>query len=143
MQKNEVIKWGHRALTSVLLILVVISGLILYADKSPRNDLLYSKKQLSDDMWIYVTKYQDAGATDSDVYRYYLNKQLDNPMPVIQKTGAFLQADTGQATINAIGNHVLIRLTGKVYSYSNSAFYYDGDIPVVPRIDLNAYAGKP
>ncbi|WP_147200345.1 hypothetical protein [Pantoea sp. CCBC3-3-1] len=143
MPINIAIKWGHRALTTVLLLIVILGGLFGYCGNASRNDLLVSQKQLSENVWLYVTKYQDAGATDSDVYRYYLNKYLSDPMAVLQKSAPFLQADVGNATVTAVGDHVLVKLTGKVNSFSNSAFYYDGNTPVMPRIDLNAYASDP
>lgn len=143
MPINTAIKWGHRALTVILLLIVIIGGLLWYSENGSRDDRLFSQKQLSENVWLYVTKYQDAGATDSDVYRYYLNKRLTDPMTVLKKTSPFLQADTGDATITAIGNHVLVKVTGKVYSFSNSAFYYDDKTPVMPRIDLDATATNP
>ncbi|WP_261642345.1 hypothetical protein [Erwinia mallotivora] len=136
-------KWGHRALTIALLLIVIVAGLLWYSENAARDDRIFSQKQLSDSVWLYVTKYQDAGATDSDVYRYYLNKNLAEPMSVLQKTAPFLQADTGDATITAVGDHVLVKLTGKVYSFTNSAFFYDGKTPVMPRVDLNATASNP
>ncbi|MCU5773173.1 hypothetical protein N5923_14790 [Erwiniaceae bacterium BAC15a-03b] len=123
--------------------MVIVGGLVWYSGNAPRDDRLVSQKQLSESVWLYVTQYQDAAATDSDVYRYYLNKHLSDPMKVLQKSGPFLQADSGDATVTAIGDHVLVKLTGKVYSFSNSAFYYDARTPVMPRIDLNATASNP
>jgi len=143
MQIDTAIKWGYKALTIALLLIVVVAGLLWYSENAPRDDRLISQKQLSEDVWLYITKYQNAGATDSDTYRYYLNKRLNDPMTVLNKTAPFLQADTDDATIMAIGDHVLVKLTGKVYSFSNSAFYYDDKKPVMPRIDLNAYAPIP
>ncbi|MBP2167550.1 hypothetical protein J2125_000742 [Erwinia toletana] len=143
MSINTAIKWGHRTLTVVLLLMVIVGGLLWYSGNAPRDDRVVSQKQLSEDVWLYVTQYQDAGATDSDVYRYYLNKHLSDPMKVLNKSAPFLQADIGDANVTAIGDHVLVKLTGKVYSFSNSAFYYDDRTPVMPRIDLNAYASNP
>ncbi|WP_052130539.1 hypothetical protein [Erwinia typographi] len=97
MPIDTAIKWGHRILTVVLLLIVIVGGLLWYSENAPRDDHLLSQKQLSEDVWLYVTKYQDAGATDSDVYRYYLNKRLSDPMTVLKKTAPFLQADTGNA----------------------------------------------
>lgn len=143
MPFDTTIKWGHRVLTIVLLLIVIVGGLLWYSDNAPRDDRLISQKQLSENVWLYITKYQNAGATDSDTYRYYLNKRLGNPMPALNKTAPFLQADTGDATITAVGDHVLVKLTGKVYSFSNSAFFYDDKTPVMPRVDLNATASDP
>lgn len=143
MQISTVTKWGHRTLTIVLILIVIAGGMLWYSENAPRDDRLISQKKLSEDVWLYITKYQNAGATDSDTYRYYLNKQLANPMTVLNKTAPFLQADTGDATITAVGDHVLVKLTGKVYSFTNSAFFYDGKTPVMPRVDLNSTASDP
>lgn len=143
MPIGTIIKWSHRALTAVLLLVVVGGGVIWYLDSAPRNDRLFSQRQLSDSVWLYVTKYQDAGATDSDVYRYYVNQHLTDPMHVLAKAAPFLEADRGNASVSAIGDHILVSLNGKVYSFSNTAFYYDGKVPIMPRIDLNSTAVNP
>lgn len=91
MQIDTAIKWGHRTLTLVLIIIVITVGMLWYFENAPRDDRLISQKQLSEDVWLYITQYQDAGATDSDTYRYYLNKQLNNPMKVITKTLLFFR----------------------------------------------------
>lgn len=143
MHAGTAIKWGHRALTLALLMIVLIGGVLWHSEHAPYDDQLISRRQLSKDIWLYVTKYNGGGATVSGVYRYYLNRQLDDPLEVIEKAGPFLQADKGDATITAIGDHVLVRLTGKVYSFSNSAFFYADKIPVTPRIDFNSVAENP
>lgn len=61
MQTGMVIKWGHRLLTVVLLILVTALGGYLYVTTASYDDILYSKKQLTDEMWLYITQYQRAG----------------------------------------------------------------------------------
>ena len=140
MQTNTVIKWAHRVLTLILLLIVIIGGLVWRSDAGPYDDSLYSKKELSDDVWLYITRYNNAGATDSNVYRYYLNQKLEDPLPVLQKSAPFLTTNSSNATVTAIGQHIMVRLTGKIYSFSNSAFFYNGSVAVMPRIDLNAQA---
>lgn len=87
--------------------------MLWYFENTPRDNRLIRQKQLSEDVWLYITQYQDADATDSDTYRYYLNKQLDNPMKVITKTAPFLQADTADADITAVNDHILVKMTGR------------------------------
>lgn len=140
MRGKMVIKWVHRILTVFLLIIVIIGCLIWRSNTAPYNDSLYSKKELSNGIWLYITKYNNPGATDTDVYRYYLNKKLDSPLPILQETAPFLTVDTNEATVSSIGQHVMVKLTGKVYSFSNSAFFYNDSTPVMLRIDLNSYA---
>lgn len=140
MQTSTVIKWAHRILTATLLLLVIIGGGLWRSEFGPYDDSLYSKKALSDGIWLYITKYNNAGATDGEVYRYYLNRELDNPLPVLQKSAPFLTADIGTATVTAVGQHIMVRLAGRVYSFSNSTLFYDDSVAVMPRIDLNAQA---
>jgi len=67
----------------------------------------------------------------------------DKAMKVITKTAPFLQADTASADITAVNDHIFVKMTGKVYSFTNSAFFYDGKTPVMPRVDLNSTAPDP
>ncbi|MCZ6930016.1 hypothetical protein CEK40_20120, partial [Serratia marcescens] len=84
MQIGMVTKWAHRLLTAILLVIVVGLTGYWYATRDTYDDKLYSKKQLTDDIWLYITEYQNAGATDTDVYRYYLNRSLDgDPIKVL------------------------------------------------------------
>ncbi len=143
MQSSMVIKWFHRFLTLSLLIVVITGFLIYHFESAPYDDSLYGKKELSEGTWLYITKYKNSGATDTDVYRYYLNKKLADPLPVLQQSAPFLTADVADATISSAGQHVMVRLSGKIYSFSNSTFFYNGSEPVMPRIDLTAsYAGQ-
>ncbi|UQY45413.1 hypothetical protein [Mixta hanseatica] len=142
MQTSTVFKWIHRSITLLLLLAVIIGGLLWRSEAGPYDDSLYSKKELSDGVWLYITQYNNAGATDSEVYRYYLNKKLADPLPVLQKSAPFLTTNTKEVTVTAIGQHIMVRLTGKIYSFSNSAFFYDGSAAVIPRIDLNAQAAR-
>lgn len=138
MQISTAIKWGHRALTSILLIVVIAWSLLEYSASGPYDDRLYSKQQLSPDIWLYVTKYQGGGATVSFVYRYYLNKRLDDPMPTLKKSSPFLTADTDNLKASAVGNRVMVKLTGKVFDFTNSVLFYDEKIPIMPTIDFDA-----
>ncbi|MFE8102309.1 hypothetical protein RBA71_12545 [Brenneria goodwinii] len=139
MQISTAIKWGHRLLTAALLATVVVFCIIQYMSSGSYNDRLYSKKPLSDNIWLYVTQYQDAGATDSDVYRYYLYHRIDgDPMKALGNAAPFLTADRGDASVSGMGNRITVRLTGKIYSFSNSASFYDGKIAVMPTIDIDA-----
>lgn len=140
MQTNMVFKWIHWSITLILLLTVIIGGLLWRSDAGPYDDSLYSKKELSDGVWLYITHYDNAGATDSEVYRYYLNKKLADPLPVLQRSAPFLTTNTKEVIVTAIGLHIMVRLTGKIYSFSNSTFFYDGSAAVMPRIDLNAQA---
>ncbi|MCX3311674.1 hypothetical protein ORN12_22340 [Pantoea vagans] len=140
MPTSMVIKYLHRITTVILAVVLVIVGTVWYLDSSPPDDEIISKRQLSEDTWLYITKYKNAGATDSNVYRYYLNGKIENPMTVIQRSAPVLTADVDTAKVTAIGDHVMINVTGKVYNFTNAALYYAGSTPVMPRVDLNATA---
>ncbi|WP_315313979.1 hypothetical protein [Pantoea vagans] len=143
MPTSMVIKYLHRITTVILAVVLVIVGTVWYLDSRPPDDEIISKRQLSEDMWLYITKYKNAGATDSNVYRYYLNGKIENPMTVIQRSAPVLTADVDTAKVTAIGDHVMITVTGKVYNFTNAALYYTGSTPVMPRVDLNATAVNP
>ncbi|MBD8451661.1 hypothetical protein [Serratia rubidaea] len=141
MQTGMVIKWGHRLLTVVLLILVTALGGYLYVTTASYDDILYSKKQLTDEMWLYITQYQRAGATDSEVYRYYLNRDIrEAPLAILEQNAPFLTADRPDAVVKGDGNRVSINFTGKVYSFTNSAFFYgeNNAVPMMPTLDFSA-----
>ncbi|WP_273865384.1 hypothetical protein [Serratia ureilytica] len=55
MQLGMVTKWAHRLLTTVLLVIVVGFAGYWYATRDTYDDKLYSKKQLTDEIWLYVT----------------------------------------------------------------------------------------
>lgn len=143
MPTSMAIKYLHRITTVILAVVLVIMGTVWYLDSRPPDDEIISKRQLSEDMWLYITKYKNAGATDSNVYRYYLNGKIENPMTVIQRSAPVLTADVDTAKVTAIGDHVMITVTGKVYNFTNAALYYTGSTPVMPRVDLNATAVNP
>lgn len=137
MHASTVIKWLHRITTATLLVLV--AGFLLYQwmINSHNDDSLFSKKQISASMTLYVTRYEGGGATVSEVYRYY----LDNPEQTIDelnKSEPFLVTDNAAAVVSGYGNTVNITLTGKIYSFSNSTLFYAGDSAVMPIINLHA-----
>lgn len=141
MQLGMVTKWAHRLLTAILLVIVVGLAGYWYATRDIYDDKLYSKKQLTDDIWLYITEYQNAGATDTDVYRYYLNRSLDgDPINVLSQSAPILTADRADATIRGEGNRITINFSGKVYSFTNSAFFYatNSQTPIMPTIDFSA-----
>lgn len=143
MPISTAIRSLHWAVTIILALTVAVMGYVWCLDSRPPDDELISKRQLSQDVWLYVTRYKNSSATDSNVYRYYLNRHIEHPMSIIQQSAPVLTADVGDAAVKAIDDHVMISVTGKVFNYSSSAFYYDGSTVVMPRIDLNATASNP
>ena len=103
----------------------------------PSDDVLAGKKQLSENVTLYVTKYNSGGATVSEVYRYYLGDDRQT-LKQLNENEPFLVSDNGAATVNAYGNTVNITLTGRIYSFTNSALFYSQGVAVIPVINLNA-----
>lgn len=74
MQRNTVIKRLHCLLTTILLLVVCGFLTYQYSFNAPSHDSFVSKQKLSDSVTLYITKYDDGGATVSDFYRFYLDK---------------------------------------------------------------------
>ncbi|HDG1697045.1 hypothetical protein [Kluyvera ascorbata] len=139
MPANTAIKYLHR-LTTVILALLV-AGFLLYQHfiNRPPDDSLAYKKQISENMWLYVTKYDGGGATVSEVYRYYLDGSLPGDvLPHLAERQPFMVTDVGNAAVTGYGSIVNVRVTGRVYSFTNSDLFYNGDTAIMPVINLDA-----
>ena len=139
MPANTAIKYLHR-LTTVILALLV-AGFLLYQHfiNGPPDDSLAYKKQISENMWLYVTKYDGGGATVSEVYRYYLDGSLPGDvLPHLAERQPFMVTDVGNAAVTGYGSIVNVRVTGRVYSFTNSDLFYNGDTAIMPVINLAA-----
>ncbi|HDG1700950.1 TPA: hypothetical protein PFE33_003252 [Kluyvera ascorbata] len=139
MPANTAIKYLHR-LTTVILALLV-AGFLLYQHfiNRPPDDSLAYKKQISENMWLYVTKYDGGGATVSEVYRYYLDGSLPGDvLPHLAECQPFMVTDVGNAAVTGYGSIVNVRVTGRVYSFTNSDLFYNGDTAIMPVINLDA-----
>lgn len=138
MQSVTVFKMLHRSITVSLLLLVAGYGLFLYYTRQPPDDDIYMQKQLTPDMYLYVTKYKGGGATVSNVYRYYLGAKQSNPLAQIENLAYFMTADTGNAQVTGYGAHVNVIVKGKIFSFTNSALFYSGGVAIMPVISLNS-----
>lgn len=139
MQGSTVIKWIHRLLTAVLLVLVVGNVAYRYYVGTPYNDALFKTQQLSEDTWLYVTKYQGGGATVSEVYRYYLAGEIQKDvLKVLGNTAPFLTSDSDGASVTKVGNRVTVRITGRIYDFTNSVFYTSHGEDIIPSVELCA-----
>ena len=132
MQRNTVIKRLHCLLTTILLLVVCGFLTYQYSFNAPSHDSFVSKQKLSDSVTLYITKYDDGGATVSDVYRFYLDK--DNSGNIMKA----LEANTSNVTASAYGNTVNVKITGKVYSFTNSDLFYADGVAIMPVINLIA-----
>ncbi|MCE1398428.1 hypothetical protein LWU68_16125 [Enterobacter cloacae] len=139
MQRNMVIKRLHCLLTTILLLIVCGYLTYQYYFNVPPHDSFVSKQQLSDTVTLYITKYDNGGATVSDVYRFYLDKNNSgNIMKALEDRSPFLEANTSNVTASAYGNTVNVKITGKVYSFTNSDLFYVDGVAIMPVINLKA-----
>jgi len=121
---------------------MLVSGYVAYQYfyNTPPHDIFISKQKLSDSIWLYVTKYDEGNASVSDIYRFYLDKNEEN-IDIIEKLkerSPFLETNTPAVTASAYGNTVNIKITGKVYSFTNSDLFYVDGIAVMPIINIVA-----
>ncbi|MEL4014230.1 hypothetical protein [Dryocola clanedunensis] len=139
MPGNTVIKWGHRILTAVLLLLVLgYVGFQIFFN-GPPDDGLVSSQKVNESTWLYVTKYNGGGATVSDVYRYYLDGRLAaNPLKHLGESTPFLVSDAGNAKVTGDGNRINVTLTGRIYSFTNSIVFYSDGAAFMPVISIIA-----
>jgi len=127
-------------LTVVLLLLV--GGYAAYYSffNSPPHDTFVGKQKLSDSVWLYVTKYDEGNATVSNIYRFYLDKDLGNSdvTNALKDRSPFLETNTDAVTATAYGNTVNVKMTGKIYSFTNSDLFYENNVAVMPVINITA-----
>ncbi|AIR02225.1 TPA: hypothetical protein QDZ66_002645 [Pluralibacter gergoviae] len=140
MQKKSVIKVLHRMLTVILLLLVGGYCSYQYVLSIPSSDVLVSKQKLSDSVWLYVTQYDGGNATVADAYRFYLDKDdgIEDVMAALKKRTPFMVANTKNVSATAYGNTVNIKITGKIYSFTNSDLFYSDGVAIMPAINLIA-----
>jgi hypothetical protein len=133
MQRHAVINWLHGTVTALLLIVVIVICGAIYLSSPGRNDgySIASTKKISDNVYLYITRYDAGNATVSDIYRYYINKysQSKDVLALIEKQKPFLVADHEGALFSASGEEILVEFTGKVFDFTNSVFFEDGGKP--------------
>lgn len=136
MHVSTAIKWLHRLTTILLLIIVAGYFSYEYFMKSRSDDRLVIKKEVTENVTLYVTQY-GGGATVPDVYRYYLNNK-NQTIEQLRENKPFLVSDNGNAIISGYGNTVNVNLSGRVYSFSNLTMFYTQEKLIIPVINLNA-----
>jgi len=114
-------------------ILVVMMGLFVSFSnpESPAENTLERASKVSDRMWLYEIKHQNAGNTAPTRYRFYLAGELSGGeneiVKYLEEESPFL---TGTGTLSEIreeaNNQVLVTYTGPVVSLSHKTVYQDG-----------------
>lgn len=70
-----------------------------------------------------------------------MNRDIrEAPLAILEQNAPFLTADRPDAVVKGDGNRVSINFTGKVYSFTNSAFFYgeNNAVPMMPTLDFSA-----
>jgi len=91
---------------------------------------------VTENVTLYVTQY-GGGATVPDIYRYYLDDK-NQTIAHLRKSEPFLVSDNGNAIISGYGNTVNVKLSGRIYSFSNLTMFYAQENLVIPVINLTA-----
>ncbi len=136
MHVSTAIKGLHRLTTILLLIIVAGYFSYEYFMKSRSDDRLVIKKEVTENVTLYVTQY-GGGATVPDIYRYYLDDK-NQTIAHLRKSEPFLVSDNGNAIISGYGNTVNVKLSGRIYSFSNLTMFYAQENLVIPVINLTA-----
>ena len=61
-----------------------------------------------------------------------------NTMVVVRQSQKFTVTDVGNAAVTGYGSIVNVRVTGRVYSFTNSDLFYNSDTAIMPVINLDA-----
>jgi hypothetical protein len=128
-------------LTAILLLLVSGYAIYQYFFNTRSDDVFVSKQKLSDNVWLYITKYDEGNATVANIYRFYLDKDngKTDVIEALKKRMPFLETNTSAVvTASAYGNTVNIKVTGKVYNFTNSDLFYADGIAIIPVINIIA-----
>lgn len=136
MHVSTAIKWLHRLITILLLIIVAGYFSYEYFMESRSDDRLVMQKEISENVTLYVTQY-GGGATVPDAYRYYLDKK-NQTIEQLRESEPFLVSDNGSAIISGYGNTINVKLSGRIYSFSNLTMFYAQENLVIPVINLTA-----
>ncbi|WP_231604208.1 hypothetical protein [Leclercia sp. J807] len=72
-----------------------------------------------------------------DVYRYYLDNK-NQTIEQLRESEPFLVSDNGSAIISGYGNTINVKLSGRIYSFSNLTMFYAQENLVIPVINLTA-----
>lgn len=139
ISESNKLKWMHRLLTVLLLIILTGYGIHSYISNESPDDILITNKKINEDSWLYITKYNNYGAPVPNIYRYYLGEQLNGDfLSQLSQRKPFLVADMDNAKITNSKDHIDVAFTGNVYSFSNADAVYSGDKSKMPIISLTA-----
>ncbi|MRT56805.1 hypothetical protein GJV11_11840 [Enterobacteriaceae bacterium RIT693] len=119
------IKWLHRLLTAILLIVVIGYTWMNRSSPNPINPLK-RKYQVNHNTWLYMTEQNSGGATVPVAWRYYLSNQLSgDDSDIARQLSTATPLIVGYGTITNIQvddkNVISATYSGKVLSISDDA----------------------
>lgn len=119
------IKWLHRLLTAILLIVVIGYVWVNHSSPNPIHPLKRTY-QVSHNTWLYMTAQNSGGATVPVAWRYYLSGQLSgDDGDIARQLSSATPIIVGYGTITDIQiddkNVISVTYSGKVLSISDDA----------------------
>ena len=139
MQSSTVTKKCHCLLTAILLLIVTGLSLYHYFNQAVPDDALFAQRKITDSTYLYIIRYKGGGATVSEVYRYYLDGRLQGDiLHHLKDRRPFLISEVANASVSGYGAHINVRLSGRVYAFTNSDLFYSEGIAVIPVINFTA-----
>ncbi|MDD1943783.1 hypothetical protein [Pseudomonas carnis] len=139
MQNKKVIKW----LVWMLLLVCLMQALYIFASSPFRPDpsKVISVTKVAEGGAIYEVLYDSGGATNGDIYRYFLMEIQPSEEVALEKTKnstPFLVAKSDNAVKKVMGDRVKLKTNDTVYEFhSISLFKIKGEIQTV-GFDLDA-----
>ncbi len=119
------IKWLHRLLTVVLLMVVIGYAWLNLSPSKPIHPLKRTY-QVNQSTWLYMTEQNSGGATVPVAWRYYLSSQLSgDDVDIARQLSTATPLVVGYGTITDIQvddkNVISVTYSGKVLSISDDA----------------------
>ncbi|WPU23635.1 hypothetical protein RI049_02405 [Cedecea neteri] len=63
-------------------------------------------------------------------------------MEHLKSRAPFLVSEVSNAQVTGYGSHVNVKLTGRVYSFTNSDLFYSDGVAIMPVISFTANGGR-
>ncbi|NIF58914.1 hypothetical protein F3J27_09265 [Enterobacter sp. Ap-916] len=117
------IKWLHRLLTAVLLMVVIGYAWMNFSPSNPIHPLKRTY-QVNHNTWLYMTEQSSGGTTVPVAWRYYLSNQLSgDDSDLARQLSTAIPIVVGYGTITDIQvddkNVISVTYSGKVLSLSD------------------------
>jgi hypothetical protein len=142
MQRNAPIKATRVGIAIALLVAVVAIGLWLssFASKDDKYSIALTK-EIRRDLYLYIIRNEDGGATVPYLYRYYFwneNINFSEISVMMNRQAPFLIADNDSAEIHPDGDVISIIFNGRIFKFLNLAVFYVEGRPHFVAVALSA-----